>query len=109
MGYGPDDIYTRWAQRALLRWKELFTRTGTPLFHRTGVLWICNPTDRYCLQTEKVLTEAGVKFEKLSHLHLRERNRQIAVDDDAVGIFEPESCVVMTRRAVQARVENAIP
>ncbi len=108
MGYGPDDIYTRWAQRALPRWKELFSRTGTPLFHRTGVLWICNPTDRYCLQMEKVLTETGVKFQKLSRLDLRERYPQIAVDDEAIGIFEPESGVLMARRAVQALVENAV-
>src|SRR5713226_4154452 len=34
MGYGPDELYTRWAMRALTLWKEFFEQTGNPLFHR---------------------------------------------------------------------------
>lgn len=108
LGYGPNEIYTRWAQRALGLWTELFTRRGTPLFHRTGVLWICKPTDRYSLQTLTVLEKVGAKFERLSHAHLAGRYPQIAVDNDAFGIFEPDGGVLMARRAVQAVVEEAV-
>jgi sarcosine oxidase len=108
VGYGPNEIYTRWAQRALGFWNELFTRRATPLFHRTGVLWICKPTDRYSLQTLTVLEKVGAKFERLSHADLAGRYPQIAVDDDAFGIFEPDSGVLMARRAVQAVVEEAV-
>ena len=31
MGYGPDELYTRWAMRALTLWKEFFEQTGNPL------------------------------------------------------------------------------
>src|SRR5579862_580859 len=41
MGYGSDEIYTKWSLRALPLWKELFAEAGRPeLFQRTGVLWI---------------------------------------------------------------------
>ena len=40
MGYGADEIYTRWAQRSLVRWKEFFGFKRQGLFHETGVLWL---------------------------------------------------------------------
>src|SRR5271168_2946756 len=40
MGYGADEIYTRWAQRSLVQWKDFFAATGLELFHPTGVLWL---------------------------------------------------------------------
>src|SRR5580658_5062019 len=40
MGYGADEIYTRWSMQSLAAWKELFARIGRPdLFQPTGVLW----------------------------------------------------------------------
>jgi glycine/D-amino acid oxidase-like deaminating enzyme len=46
MGYGPDELYTRWSMRSLVLWKEFFAQTGNPLFHRTGVLWLAPPRPR---------------------------------------------------------------
>src|ERR1700760_3354314 len=42
MGYGADELYTRWSVRSLTQWKELFASTEPPLFHQTGVLWLMN-------------------------------------------------------------------
>src|ERR1700728_3859710 len=43
MGYGADDIYTRWSLLALPLWQQLFAQAGKPeLFQRTGVLWIAH-------------------------------------------------------------------
>jgi sarcosine oxidase len=39
MGYGADEIYTRWAMRSLAAWQELFERYPADLFQHTGVLW----------------------------------------------------------------------
>ena len=40
MGYGAEEIYTRWAMRSLTMWLDLFQQVGDPcLFHRTGLLW----------------------------------------------------------------------
>jgi len=38
MGYGRDEIYTRWSQNSLVQWKKLFATAGDRLFQQTGVL-----------------------------------------------------------------------
>src|SRR5215470_10052841 len=46
MGYGTDEIYTRWSQRSLHLWKELFAATrNEALFQETGVLWLAAAED----------------------------------------------------------------
>jgi len=110
MGYGPDEIYTRWSLRALPLWQELFADAGRPeLFNRTGVLWIADENEResYARDTLETLTDLRIPFEKLSNDDLRHRYPQIAVDDTSWGILEPSSGVLMARRAVQCVVEQA--
>src|ERR1700693_6617448 len=47
MGYGADELYTRWAMRSLVQWKELFAETASSpaLFHETRVLWLPGKED----------------------------------------------------------------
>lgn len=108
LGYGADEIYTRWSMNALPRWKELFGRAGRPeLFQQTGVLWIANEGLQISLDTVATLTRVGARFKKLALAELRERYPQIYFEDDCWGIFEPDSGVLMARRAVQAVVDEA--
>jgi monomeric sarcosine oxidase len=108
MGYGADEIYTRWSLRALPLWKSLFAEAGRPeLFQQTGVLWIAHEKYQYALDTLAALQEHKIKHERLSLLGLRKHYPQITFDEDAWGIFEPESGVLLARRAVQAVVEQA--
>src|SRR5271163_3756825 len=108
MGYGADEIYTRWSLRALPLWKQLFAQAGRPeLFQPTGVLWIAHDKYQYALDTAATLTKLQVPFERLSLAELRRRYPQIAFEDDAWGILEPDSGVLVARRAVQAVVEQA--
>ncbi|HTV58117.1 MAG TPA: FAD-dependent oxidoreductase [Verrucomicrobiae bacterium] len=106
-GYGPDEIYTEWAIRALPLWKELFAQLARPeLFRETGVLWIAPENDAYALATARALAKFGVESEKLDGGELRRRFPHFSFDDDAWGILEPRSGVLMARRAVQALVER---
>ena len=108
MGYGADDIYTRWSLRALPRWKEIFTDAGRPeLFQRTGVLWIAHDKYPYAMDTLTALQNHNIPHERLSLMGLRKHYPQIAFDDNAWGILEPESGVLMARRAVQTVVEQS--
>jgi sarcosine oxidase len=109
MGYGADEIYTRWSMRALPRWKELFAEAGRPeLFHQTGVLWIAPEKYQYAIDSLASLEKNKIPWQKLSGNDLRQRYPQLTFDDDAWGIFEPESGVLMARRAVQAVVDKAL-
>ncbi len=108
MGYGSDEIYTRWAMRSLRLWQEFFGRAGRPLFHKTGVLWLAGPDDRQPRSTLETLTKLGVRFERLERAELEKRFPQFALGPVRWGIFEPDSGALMARRAVQAVVEDAV-
>lgn len=110
MGYGPDEIYTRWSLNALKRWKDLDesgTRTAAPLFHQTGVLWLMREGDPLIAATIDTLSRVGVPNERLTHDELLRRYPQMHLDGIAGGVLEPTSGVLMARRAVQTVVQVA--
>jgi sarcosine oxidase len=109
MGYGADEIYTRWSQRSLVQWKELFAASlNAGLFHKTGVLWLAQAENPQLRATRDVLKRNGAKFEELDRAGIVARYPQINVDGIASGILEPESGVLMARRAVAAVVAEAV-
>jgi sarcosine oxidase len=107
MGYGPDEIYTRWSKQSLVRWKDLFAEMDAQLFHETGVLWLAREGDVTLEQTRVALKLCGVKHEVLGAADLEHRYLQVNFDGVARGLLEPESGVLMARRAVNCVVESA--
>ena len=108
MGYGADELYTRWSQKSLKQWKEFFAATRQPLFLETGVLWMAGDEDKRLGQTSGTLKRCGVTFDELDRTTLEKRYPQIGFEDIKCGIFEPNSGVLMARRAVAAVVEDAV-
>ena len=109
MGYGADEIYTRMAMRSLIRWRELFDRTGQPLFCHTGVLWIGREDDPYTRATRATLERAGVPIEINDGRELARRYPQMRLaNSESYGIFEPESGAILARRAVGVVAQDAI-
>lgn len=104
MGYGPDELYTRWAMRSLPYWRELSARTGREFFHQTGVLWVSNDSDTYLKGLPKVLERAGVKQERLTSAEIQKRWPQLQFPDVTWGILEPESGLLLARSSIQALV-----
>ena len=108
MGYGADEIYTRMAKRSLELWKDLFARTGRPLFHETGILWLARDDDPRLAATVDVLSRNGIPHEKLSQQELSSRYPHMRFDEVAWGVLEPQSGALLARRAVQAVVDDAV-
>ncbi|MDQ1410152.1 MAG: hypothetical protein QOJ41_1887 [Acidobacteriaceae bacterium] len=110
MGYGADELYTRWAMRSLVQWKELFAETAKSpaLFHETGVLWLGSEEYAPLEEMAAVLTRCKVPFESLSSGAIAQRYPQFSSHDLGSGILETESGVLMGRRAVAAVVERAV-
>src|ERR1700741_2662958 len=50
LGYGPDELYSRSAQRSFTLWQQLFDK-GDNLFRKTGILWLARERDPYCQAT----------------------------------------------------------
>ncbi len=107
MGYGADEIYSRSAQRSFTLWHEFCGQTRQSLFRRTGVLWLAREEDPYSINTLATLARIGAVFHKLARPELEQRYPQIQFDQIAWAIFEPESGVLMARRAVRALVQQA--
>jgi monomeric sarcosine oxidase len=107
MGYGADELYTRWAVMSLAQWKEFFEAAGERLFHETGVLWLAGKDDSRVRHAAEVLARCGVSYEELSREELERRYPQIGLDGITKGLLEPRSGVLMARRAVAAVAEDA--
>lgn len=108
IGYGPDEIYSRWALRSLKLWKQFFRHVGEPLFHRTGILWLAKREDHYLRESQRILRKLRVPVERLSRKEIQKRFPQFSLVDVNLALFEPESGTLMARRAVQAVVREAL-
>ncbi len=108
MAYGPDEIYTRWSLASLAQWKALFVSTGQPLFVPTGVLWCGSQSESYLRDSVTVLDRCAIPHEVLRHLDLTSRFPQINFENVAHGVLEPESGVLLARRAVACTVADAV-
>lgn len=108
MGYGSDEIYTRMSQRSMVLWRELFSRTREDLFVKTGVLWLAPHGDPYTAASEATLRRLGIRAEHLDHTELTRRFPRIRCDGVDWALWEPDSGILMARRAVAATVKDAI-
>jgi glycine/D-amino acid oxidase-like deaminating enzyme len=108
MGYGADELYTRWSMLSLPLWREFFRSVGRNLFHQTGVLWLSNEADLYTKRVWEALNRNGVECEKLSAAEIQKRFPQLAFDDVTWGVFEPGSGVLMARSSVQALAQDVV-
>src|SRR5580692_536277 len=67
MGYGSDEIYTRWAMGSRRLWTGFFERIHHPeLFQPTGVLWTTPPGDPRAANTLATFEKCGVAFQLLN-------------------------------------------
>ncbi len=106
MGYGPDELYTRWAMRSLPMWREFAARTGHEIFRQTGVLWLSNDADAYVRSLCRVLAQAGVEREELTTEEIARRWPQLRFNDVTWGVLEPHSGLLLAREAVQMLVKE---
>jgi sarcosine oxidase len=105
-GYGPDELYTRWAIRSFPLWREFFTEIGRDLFQPTGVMWVSGASDAHVWQMWELLNRLGVKCEKLNAPDLSRLYPHLRFSDAALAVLEPESGVLMAREAVHALVKD---
>jgi len=108
MGYGADELYTRWSQHSLEAWIALSERIQRPLFQRTGMLWMTGAEDAYARATLQTLARAGIEHERLSARELVDKFPQISPEGIAWAIWEPGSGALMARQAVQALVAECV-
>ncbi len=107
MSYGSDEIYTRWSQQSLVQWKDLFATMGENFFQQTGVLWLSADRDSTLDHSIAILQRCDVPHEILQRSELDRRYPQFNFDGVSRGLVEPDSGVLLARRAVACTVESA--
>jgi sarcosine oxidase len=108
MGYGDQEIYTRWSKHSLDVWKSAFSQIGRPsLFQEVGVLWMARGEDPLTTRTLATLQRLGVVHERVGRSELERRWPQIDFGPNTWAIHEPDSGFLMAFHAVQAVVQLA--
>src|SRR5579884_2750303 len=88
--YGPNQLYTKMAARAMQLWTEHEKRWGLKLLQRVGVLWMAgSEDDEFERGSLPVLKEYGIVYEELSCGEMARRWPQINFEGVRWGIFEP--------------------
>lgn len=103
-GYGPDDIYSRFARRSRDLWCELDAGhdAALPLWHPCGMLWTSTTDDSYLAQTLTTLESGRYAVERLDRSALGSRYPQFETGDVVRAMLEPDAGVLMARRSIQA-------
>src|ERR1700676_3409272 len=107
MSYGPEEIYTRWSSNSLKQWKNFFAATGDNLFKETGVLWLSGKDEAQLRKSASILKRNKIPHEILDFAQLKSRYSQINFENVSSGLLEPQSGVLLARRAVTAVVGDA--
>ena len=94
--HGIDDHYPAWQRRSLDQWLQL----DPSLFVRTGVLWLARRDNGFEAQSADTLERLGISTERLAPATMAERWPQMAIDDLAWALHEPDAGVLLARRAV---------
>ena len=100
-GYGGKEIYSEWAWRSIGDWQALSARSGLPIFHPMGVLWVHTKPSDLVQQSARVMSRMNIPFELLAAREMRSRYPVMRAADDEAGFLEPAAGALMARRAVQ--------
>ena len=105
--HGADAFYTRWSRDAREQWIAFGEAVGTPFVVEAGALWFARREDGFEAASLATLGDLGIPVERLTPAETAARWPQIATEDLAFAVFEPEAGLVMARRAVAAVAERA--
>jgi sarcosine oxidase len=104
--YGPREVYTRMAARALVLWKEHGKRWRRQLYHGIGVLWLVESDEQYEKAALPILRDAKIPIEELTGPEVSRRYPQINCDRVRWAIFEKDGGYLTARRACAAVLEG---
>jgi sarcosine oxidase len=104
--HGADPLYSRWSRQAREAWIELGRMSGERLFEPAGALWFAHAAEGFEADSETTLRALDIPVEHLSATEVAARWPQMATEDLAFAVFEPEAGLLMARRGVAAAVRQ---
>ena len=105
MSYGSSALYSRMARESLSQWKRLFAESDSDhLFINCGALFTAPKNSASSAET---LARLNIPHELLTSTELKKRFPQFKFAPGTTGLFEPDSGVLLARRAVQCVADAA--
>ena len=110
--YFEHPNYVPLAEEAFQRWTELNKRhqtslSVTPLLTESGLLQIGQPESELIQGVQRSADEHGLKTENFTPDEIMRRLPLLKIDDDHVGIFEPDAGFLRVENAVAANLAQA--
>ncbi len=101
VGYGDQEIYSRWVLRALEKWKAREEEFGQSLMLKTGRLQLASSWTTELRATKSAFEKLGVVHEVVPHDELSKRHPQMRPEGVEFALFEPGAGVLRARHAMQ--------
>ncbi len=101
VGYGDQEIYSRWVLRALEKWKEREQEFGESLLLTSGRLQLASAWTSELRATRSVFEKLGVAYEVVPHDELSKRHPQMRFEGVEFSLFEPGAGVLRARHSMQ--------
>jgi sarcosine oxidase len=97
-----DRFYVRWSREAREEWITFGDEVGEQSFVQAGVVWFAHRDDGFEATSLATLREMDVPAERIAVDEAARRWPQVAFDDVAFALLEPEGGLLMARRSVAA-------
>ena len=104
--YGPDRVYMQWVARAFELWRQNQELWETPLYQRTGKLWMFVQDDTYARESLPLARELGLRIDRLERSDAERRFPQISFEGVRTLYFEHEAGYLKARQACQTVCER---
>jgi len=104
--YGRDRIYSLWVKRAFELWQESQDSWKTPLYRRTGMLWMVGENDAYLRESLPIVKELGFRVDQLERSDAERRFPQVNFEDVESQYFEHEAGYLKARQACRKVCEQ---
>ncbi|MFN8057909.1 MAG: FAD-dependent oxidoreductase [Vicinamibacterales bacterium] len=105
LGYGDRALYSKWAQKAMEKWKARQAEFGRTLLLPTGRLQLAPDWTPGLRATQQIVSSLGAAIEPLGVDDLRKRFPQIDPQGVGVGLFEPGAGILRAREALLAATD----
>ena len=107
--YFEDPSYVPLLLRAYDLWRELEQRTGEELLRITGLLMVGHEAAEVITGARQAAREHNLPLESLTAPQIRARYPMLRVQDDEIGVYEPDGGVLDPEKSVEAHLQDAAP
>jgi len=99
-GYGDQEIYTRWALKAMSIWKAREKEWGEELLFPGTRLLLAQRWNRSLEAQKSIFDRLSLPYEIVKHDELSHRYPQISFEGIEEGFVEPESAMIKAQSAI---------